>query len=127
LCVFFRAPLPTPLITPLPTPLSFLNFSAALVLVWDQGLATRFLSSSVRQLAQSVPVYPCTLAASSSLSWPLVPFPAQPDWMLTAHRCTRPHSLHPPPWPGHSCLHCSLTVYPCASAHSPPPPPWPGH
>jgi len=40
-------------------------------------------SYSTRLSSQSVPVYPYTLTASSSLAWPLVPCSAQPDCLLT--------------------------------------------
>jgi len=33
---------------------------------------------------------------------PLVPLSAPPDCPLIVYRRTRAHSLHPPPWPGHS-------------------------
>ena len=39
--------------------------------------------------------------------------------------CTRAHSPHCPPWPGHSFPDCLLTVYQCTRTHSPHPAPWP--
>jgi len=47
-----------------------LSASAA---VSTQGPATRSRSRSTSLFAHSVPVYPCTFAASSSLTWPLAP------------------------------------------------------
>jgi hypothetical protein len=51
----------------------------------------------------------------------------QPDCLLIVYQCTRTHSPHPPPRPGHSFPDCLLMVYQCARTHSPRPPPWPGH
>jgi len=48
-----------------------------------------------RLFAHSVPVYPLTLAASSSLACPLVPCSAQPKLLLTGYQCTRTHSPLP--------------------------------
>jgi len=39
------------------------------------------------QFAHSIPLYPYTLDASSSLAWPLVPFTAQPESMLIVYQC----------------------------------------
>ena len=62
-----------------------------------QGLATSSL-----KFCDSWSVYLCTIAASTSLAWPLVPVSAQPDCLRIVSQCTCTHSLHSTPWRGHS-------------------------
>ena len=57
---------------------------------------TRPNVGSTSLFAHSVPVYPYTLAASSSLAWPLVPFPAQPGCLLIVYQCTPGDALFRP-------------------------------
>ena len=63
------------------------------------------LDLTVCSQCTDVPVYPCTVAVSLPQAWPLVPFSARPDCLLTVYRCTRV-PVHSrcilPPWPGHS-------------------------
>jgi len=79
---------------------------------WPGHPSSRYLNLTVRSLCTSVPVYPHTLAASSSpLAWPLVLALSQPDCLLIMHQCTRTHLRRPPPWPEHSCpRYLNLTV-----------------
>jgi len=89
-------------------------------------------SGTIKKVALSTPLHPSLARAYTDVLkpyWTAGPSkrPGFPDCLRIVDQCTRTHSPHPPPWPGHLFPDCLLILYWCTLTHSLHPTNLPGH